>query len=175
MLNANEFNTLGEIQAQLLLGNGKNAADPVARFEESTAAPSGQPRLANAELAGYFSGAVSAAARSISSDARQQAELITAVLKSALTVVDKAGVGGRVGGTIASVAKEWVQFPVRAAMDALVAGRVSASDAMAASMQPTKQLHTLPNGLPDVELGSGSAARSAFQSTWAFVSQNAKP
>jgi hypothetical protein len=175
MLNDGQAAKLGEIQAQLLTGNRTNSADPVARFESTETSPSGSQRQVNAEVAGYFAGAVSSAAGSITKDARQQAEYTTAVLKSALTVLDKSGVGGRAAGTAASVAKEWVQFPVRAAFDALVAGRINAADALAASMQPTRDLSTLPNGLPNTELASGSDARSAFQSTWAFVSLNAKP
>lgn len=175
MLNGGEAAKLGQIQAQILTGNATNTADPVARFERTETSPAGTQRQVTAEVAGYFAGAVSAAATSISSDARQQAEMTTAVLKSALAVLDKAGVGGRLVGTAASVVKEWVQFPVRSAFEALVAGRISASDAMAASMQPTKNVSTMANGLPDSELASGSAARSAFQATWAFVSLNAKP
>lgn len=174
MLNAGEAARLGEIQAQILTGNQRDTADPVARFEEVSSTASGQDRYFNAEVAGYFAGAVTSAARSITDDARQQAELLTAVFKSALTVIDKSNVGRSLGAG-PGVAKEWVQFPVRAAMDALIAGRVDAADAMVLSMQPTRDVEKLPNGTVDIEIGIGSAARSAFQSTWSMVLQTARP
>lgn len=150
MLNAGEAARLGEIQAQILTGNQRDTGDPVARFEELSSTASGHDRYANAEVAGYFAGAVTSAARSITDDARQQAELLTAVFKSALTVIDKSNVGRSLGAG-PGVAKEWVQFPVRAAMDALIAGRVDAADAMVLSMQPTRDVEKLPNGTVDIE------------------------
>lgn len=174
-LNAKDFSTLGEIQAQLSLGNGKNE-DPVARFEQTVTSPSGAPRYANAERAGYFAGALSGAVVDITKDAKEQGDLINATLKSVLTVVDKTAGRAHPGVAMgASVLKEWTQFGVKAAMDAKISDQVSADDKIFWSLVPTKDTQVLPNGQPDREAAAGSAAGSAFNSTWVVTRDHAKP
>lgn len=109
---------LGEIMARLQFGNGLNE-NAVARLDRVTTLTGGQQVRAQAGALGYFVGSTYAATAAISRDVRAQQEMTTAVLKSALTVIDKARVGGPAAlavGTTASVAKEWVQFAVRAAI-----------------------------------------------------------
>lgn len=174
-LNAKDFDGLGEVQAQLALGNGKNQS-PVTRFEAQVTSPSGAPRYVNAETAGYYAGALSAAVTSITSDAKQQGDLINAVLKSVLTVVDKT-VGRAVPavGIGASVLKEWTQFGVKAAMDMRISDQVSMDDKIFQALVPMQDTRTLPNGQIDSERAAGSDATSAFNSTWINIREHANP
>lgn len=174
-LEAKDFGTLGELQAQMSLGNGKNE-DPVARFEQTVTSPSGAPRHANAEAAGYFAGALSAAVTSITKDAKEQGDLINATLKSVLTVVDKTAGRAHPGvGIAASVLKEWTQFGVKAAMDAKISDQVSADDKIFWALVPSRETRVLPNGQPDREAAAGSASASAFNSAWIVTREHAKP
>lgn len=174
-LNAKDFNTLGEVQARISLGNGKNE-NPVTRFEAQTQAAGGGKRFVNAETAGYYAGAVSAAVKDITQDAKEQGDLINATLKSVLTVVDKtAGRANPALGIGASVLKEWTQFGVKAAMDAQISGQVSADDKLFWALVPSVASRTLPNGRPDLEQAASSGAGSAFNGTWIVTREHAKP
>jgi hypothetical protein len=174
-LNAKDFGSLGEIQAQISLGNGKNE-NPVQRFEARVTAPGGGQRFVNAETAGYYAGAVSAAVKDITKDAKEQGDLINATLKSVLTVVDKtAGRAHPAVGIGASVLKEWTQFGVKAAMDASISSQVSADDKLFWALVPSASTRTLPNGLPDLEQAASSGAGAAFNGTWIVTREHAKP
>lgn len=174
-LNAKDFGVLGEIQAQISLGNGKNE-DPVKRFEAQVTAASGGQRFVNAETAGYYAGAVSAAVKGITQDAKEQGDLINATLKSVLTVVDKtAGRAHPAVGIGASVLKEWTQFGVKAAMDAKISSQVSADDKLFWALVPSAATSTLPNGRPDLEQAASSGAGAAFNGTWIVTREHAKP
>lgn len=174
-LNAKDFDALGEIQAQISLGNGKNES-PAARFEAQVQAPGGGQRYVNAETAGYFAGAVSAAVKSITTDAKEQGDLINATLKSVLTIVDKTAGRAHPGvGIAASVLKEWTQFGVKAAMDAKISSQVSADDKLFWALVPSVATRQLPNGLPDLEQAASSGAGAAFNGTWIVTREHAKP
>lgn len=174
-LNAKDFGTLGEIQAQISLGNAKNES-PAARFEAQVTAPGGGQRYVNAETAGYYAGSVSAAVKSITQDAKEQGDLINATLKSVLTVVDKTvGRAHPAVGIGASVLKEWTQFGVKAAMDAKISDQVSADDKLFWALVPTATTRTLPNGRPDLEQAASSGAGAAFNGTWIVTREHAKP
>lgn len=174
-LNAKDFGALGEIQAQISLGNGKNE-NPVQRFEAQVTAPGGGKRFVNAETAGYYAGAISAAVKDITKDAKEQGDLINATLKSVLTVVDKtAGKANPALGMGASVLKEWTQFGVKAAMDAKISSQVSADDKLFWALVPSATTRTLPNGLPDLEQAASSGAGAAFNGTWIVTREHAKP
>lgn len=174
-LQAKDFDTLGEMQAQLSLGNRKDQ-NPVARFGAQEPSPSGAPRYANAEAAGYYAGALSAAVKSMSADAQQQGELVTAVLKSVLSVGDKtAGRAAPPVGIAASVAKDWVAFGVKPAMEARISDQVKADDKLFWSLVPMQDVRLLPNGQPDRETAAGSNEASAFKSTWGIISTHAHP
>ncbi len=116
LLNTDQADVLGEQMARLQMGNSLNE-EPIARFETSVNRPNGATVYENSGTLGYFVGSVYSATESISSDIKSQQELVTAVLKSALTVIDKTKVGGPAVGTVASVGKEWVSFAVKAAID----------------------------------------------------------
>lgn len=171
-LNAKEFDQLGEVQARLSLGNDLKG-DPIASFGATVKAPDGSERYLNAERLGYFAGAMNAATKSISGDAAKQAELTNAVIKSALTLVDKAApkpVGVGIG-----VAKDWIGFAVKAAYEHAISSQLRAEDRMFWAMQPVTAGELRPNGEVDREVANGSASRSAFEDTWNMVTQKAKP
>ncbi|MDO5624728.1 MAG: LysM peptidoglycan-binding domain-containing protein [Pseudomonadota bacterium] len=171
-LEAKEFDQLADVQVRLSLGNDLKG-DPVQTFGAATHAPDGSDRYLNAERLGYFAGAMNAATRSISGDAAQQAELTTAVLKSGLTLIDKAA--PKPVGVGASVAKEWVGLAVKAAYEEAIKPQIQAEDKMFWAMQPVTPGEMLPNGELDREVANGTAPRSAFEDTWSMVSQRAKP
>jgi hypothetical protein len=70
----------------------------------------------HAEALGHFVGSIYAASAQITKDQAEQAEYATAIIKSALTVVDKSKIGGPATGTAASVAKEYVSLAMKAAL-----------------------------------------------------------
>lgn len=153
---------LGEQMAKLQFGNDM-AGDPIARLNE-TVNIGGQERRENAGALGYFTGAVYAGAAAHSSDVRNQQEVTTAVLKSALTVIDKAGVGGKIVGTAASIGKDWVQFAVRSAIE----------DPGASPAQKLERA-ALPQNPNTRELGVGDDVANAFNTTLSRVQRTADP
>lgn len=168
MLNSGQAAHLGEQMAKLQLGNRLNE-NAVARLDIAVgvSGSNGQQRRENAGALGYFVGSVYSATASISKDVRQQQEMVTAVLKSALTVVDKAKVGGPAAlavGTTASVAKEWVQFAVRAAIADPGSGAATRLERAA-----------LPVNGRTGELGVGDNVSNAFNTTLSRVQRLANP
>lgn len=168
MLQSGQAGKLGEMMARLQLGNGLNE-NAVSRLDQSVqvAGANGQERRENAGALGYFVGSVYSATADISKDVKAQQEMVTAVLKSALTVIDKARVGGPQAlavGTTASVAKEWVQFAVRAAI---------ADPGSSAATQLERA--ALPIDSATGELGVGDPVTDAFNTTLSRAQRLAKP
>lgn len=153
---------LGEQMAKLQFGNDLKG-DPIGRLNQTTTV-NGQERRENAGTLGYFTGAVYAGAAANSKDVKAQQEAVTAVLKSVLTVVDKAGVGGKAVGTAASVGKEWVQFAVRGAIND-------------PGTTPAQKLEraALPQDPKTQELGVGDPVADAFNTTLSRVQRTAEP
>lgn len=157
-------NRLGELMARLQLGNDL-AGHAIGRLNETVTVPgTNQERRENAGALGYFVGAVYRGAAAISSDVRAQQELATAVLKSALTVIDKAKVGGLAGGMTASVAKEWVAFAVR---------EVIRDPGNSAAQQLERA--ALPINPATGELGVGDGVTNAFNTALDRVIRLARP
>lgn len=168
MLNQDRTSELGAQMGRLQVGND-GTENAVERLYRSEVVPNTdhQTRLPHAASLGYFVGGVSAAVKSIDADVTQQQATTTAMLKSALTVVDKAKFGGPVAaavGTTASVAKEWVQFAVNAAIQ-----NPNADAAV------TLARAALPIDASTGETGVGSAVMSDFEDTLSFVAQYARP
>jgi hypothetical protein len=115
MLEAGATDQLGTIFAKLQLGNDLNG-NPTERLETVVDNQSGNEIRPHAEALGYFVGSIYAASADITSDQRQQAEFATAVIKGALTVVDKSKIGGPAVGLIASVGKESVSIAMKEAL-----------------------------------------------------------
>lgn len=168
MLSQGREAELGEQMGRLQVGND-GTENPVDRLYVSETVPNSknQTRLPNAAALGYFVGGVSAAVQSIDKDVAQQQMMTTAVLKSALTVVDKAAIGGAVARTVgatAAVAKEWVQVAVN---EAITNPSKDAAVTLARA--------ALPVDPATGETGVGSAVMSDFEDTLSFVSQFARP
>ncbi len=116
MLNTGGEERLGEIMLQLQMGND-GSQNPVDYLEQQTVLGPGRTINANAGALGYFVGSVYAGAEQISSDIAAQQELVTGMLQSVLTVIDKSGVGGRLTAMSASLARVWVGDAVSAAIN----------------------------------------------------------
>lgn len=167
MMESGQEAKLGEIMAKLQFGNDLQG-DPARRLDEVTQVPvpggQAQDRRENAGALGYFVGSTYAAANAITKDVARQQEFTTAVLDSALAIIDKAGVGGRVVGGVASVAKEWTQYAVRAAIEDPGTSAATQLERAALPVNPTTG-----------ELGVGDNIRNAFNTTLDHVHRTARP
>lgn len=170
MLNDKQTEPLADMMQQLQVGGAKNE-DPINRFEATTQVtlPNGSKvdRYENAAALGHYVGGVQAAAVSITTDRKEQAELMTAVLKSGLTIVDKSGVGGKGVSAAAAVAKEWVTIGTNAALKAIQDDPTAAGKALDLAAVPTN-----PN---TGEEAVGSNSKSAYNSALESVVRNARP
>lgn len=170
LMESGQEKKLGDIMAKLQLGNGLNQ-NPAARLDEVTqvrvATGGSQERRENAGALGYFVGAAYAGAQSWSTDVKKQQEVMTSVLDSALSIIDKAKVGGPAKdavGTAASVAKEWTHYAVRWALE----------DPGLAPAQRIERA-ALPVDPQTKELAVGDDIRNAFNTTLSTVQRTAKP
>ncbi len=168
MLNQDREAELGQQMGRLQVGNSATE-NPVDRLNAVETVPgTDQERRANAGALGYFVGGVYAATTARSADVAEQRETVTAVLKSALTVVDKvASLGGPTGRVIAggaAVGKEWMQIAVKNAI---------ADEGAAAGIRLERG--ALPVNPQTGELGVGDNVASAFEDRLASVSRTAQP
>ncbi len=150
-------------QMAALASDGGNAKS-IEFFTKPSNTPSGEARYANAGVMGYFAGAVAKGAESISSDVKAQQDLVTGVLKSALTIFDKSKTWGTVAGTAASVLKEWTSNAVRSAI---------ADPGQTAAQQIAKG--ALPIDPRTNEIAVGTLSRAEFTSEITTVMRDAKP
>lgn len=153
---------LGTQMAALASDNGH--AKSIEFFTRPSTTPSGEARYANAGVMGYFAGAVAKGAESISSDVKAQQDLVTGVLKSALTIFDKSKTWGTVAGTAASVLKEWTSNAVRGAIN---------DPGQSAAQQIAKG--ALPIDPKTNEIAVGTLSEAAFTSRFTAVITYAKP
>ena len=167
-LNQGREQELGQQMGRLQVGNyaTENPVDYLNQVE--TVAGTDQERRANAGALGYFVGGVYAATTARSADVAEQRETVTAILKSALTVVDKvASLGGPTGRVVAggaAVGKEWMQIAVKNAI---------ADEGAAAGIRLERG--ALPVNGQTGELGVGDAVASAFEDRLASVTRTAQP
>lgn len=170
MLNDKQTEPLADMMQQLQVGGAKNE-DPINRFEATAQVtlPNGTKvdRYENAAALGHYVGGVQAAAASITTDRKEQAELLTAVLKSGLTIVDKAGIGGKGVGAAAAVAKEWVTIGTNAALKAIQDDPSAAGKAL--------DLAAVPTDPKTGEEAVGSNSKSAYNTALDTVVRQAKP
>ncbi len=160
MLNSGGVEKLAEIMLQLQMGND-GTQNPVDRLEEQIDLGGGRTINANAGALGYFVGSVYAATGQISSNIADQQTLITAVLKSTLTVIDKSKVGGPLAGMVAAVAKEWVGIGVEMALDDPGAGPAQRLEDAAIPADPATNNRAISD-----------AANSAFDDSISKVRRN---
>ncbi|MGR4862183.1 hypothetical protein [Caulobacter sp. LARHSG274] len=170
MLNDKQTEPLADMMQQLQVGGSKNE-NPINHFEATTQVtlPDGKKvdRYENATALGHYVGGVQAAAASITTDRKEQAELMTAVLKSGLTIVDKAGWGGKGVGAAAAVAKEWVSLGTNAALKAI-------QDDPSAAGKALDRL-AIPSDPKTGEEAVGSNSKSAYNTALDVVVRQAKP
>ena len=155
---------LGEFMAKLQMGNSLNA-DPVKYLNATTTvAGTDQSQRTNAGALGYFVGSVYKGADARSKDVKDQQDMVNAVLKSGLTILDKAKVGGLAGQTIASVGKEWTIYAVRAAIRDEGNGAAVKLENAALPINPAND-----------RLGVGDAVFSAFEDHLTSTARTAQP
>lgn len=172
MLNQNREAELGKQMGRLQAGNNgtENPIDRLNAVEKvpGTAVTPPQDRLSNAGALGYFVGGVYAATKAVSDDVKAERDTTSAILKSALTVIDKgASLGGAPGRAVAAgaaVTKEWVQAAVNAAIK---------DPGPDAAIWLAKA--ALPYDSQTRELAVGDKVMSAFQDQWGYVRDTAKP
>ncbi|WP_336970689.1 hypothetical protein [Sphingobium aromaticiconvertens] len=168
MLNQGRESELGTQMGRLQVGND-GTENPVERLNAVETVPgTNQERRANAGALGYFVGGTYAATAARSADVQEQRDTVTAILKSALTVVDKgASLGGPAARGVAAgaaVAKEWMQIAVKGAI---------ADEGAAAAIRLERA--ALPVNGQTGELGVGDNVASAFEDRLASVSRTAQP
>jgi hypothetical protein len=163
MLNGGQEKKLGEFMSKLALGND-GTGNPVERMNQSVRAADGTDQRVNAGAMGYFVGSVYKAAESITSDVKAQQEFANAVLKSALTIVDKTQPWGKPVGIAASVAKEWTVYAVRAAIQDPGNSAATQLERAALPIDPTTD-----------RIAVGDAATNALGTAIARVQRLAKP
>lgn len=166
MLDQGREAELGQQMGRLQFGNGGNE-NAVDRLNETVKVPgTNQDRRPNAGALGYFVGSVYAAAESRSKDAASDRTSMTNILKSALTVGDKAASVAKnpLLATGFALAKEWVQTAVNAAIkdEGLDPGILLEKGALPVNPQTR-------------ELGVGDDVASAFEDRLASVARTAKP
>jgi hypothetical protein len=167
MLASGQEAKLGQMMAKLQLGDSLKE-NPSARLDV-TATRTGTTNGSynpNAETLGYFVGSVRAGATYQTKNIQEQREMTTAILKSALSVIDKAaGVAKNVpAGVAASVGKEWVQYAVKAMIDDPTKSAGQMLDRAALPINPAND-----------ELAVGAQVTSGFNDMVDSVVRNAKP
>lgn len=165
MLGSGKEAELGKMMAKLQFGNGLNE-NAVDRLYASRTVPgtNGDVIRPNAEALGYFVGAVGKGAQAVTKDINDQRDMTTAVLKSALTVIDKVfgKAGGGAVGISASVAKEWVQMGVRAAINDPTASAAKRLENAALPSNPTTGEPAVGQNVSDAfDGGANRVLRSA--------------
>ena len=126
MLKAGETTQLGNIIAKLSKGNDlKN--DPLARFGSQVSGTDGRPHYQNAQVLGYFSGALFAGAKQITSDRSKQADMLKNVFG---TIAGATGAINPASGIASSVVNGLTQEVVGEVTDGLNKGTMDLQQAL---------------------------------------------
>jgi hypothetical protein len=165
MLKSGQAAGLGKQMARLQLGNDLQQ-NPIDRLGvTANVAGTGATRRENAGTLGYFVGGVDAALTSMKASQAEQREFTTALIKSALTVVDKTvGRANPAVGIGASVAKEWVAIGLKAAANDITSNAETRLGKAA-----------LPDNPKTGELAVGDDVFNTFQSFRFAIDRHAKP
>ncbi len=126
MLNAGETTQLGTIIARLSKGNDLTG-DPLARFGSQVRGTDGNPHYQNAQVLGYFSGALFAGAKQITSDRSKQADMLKNVFG---TIAGATGAINPPAGIASSIVNGLTQAIVGEVTDGLNKGTMSMEEAL---------------------------------------------
>ena len=166
VINAKEYERLGDIQVRLALGNDLKG-DHVKLFN------SPDQDYMHARNSGYFAGAIGAAVTSISSDVNKQAEIVNALISSAATAVG--AVLPPVGSAVAGVGATASGLVVKAVYDQVISNKSDAVAKLQEASLPFASKRVLQNEEHDLELAAKAPAFSQFEDTWSWTKKHAKP
>ena len=126
MLDAGETTELGNIIARLSKGNGLTG-DPLTRFGAQVPGTDGNPHYQNAQVLGYFAGALFAGANQITSDRSEQADMLKNVFG---TIAGVTGAANPAAGAVSSVLNGLTQAIVTEVTDGLNQGTMDMAEAL---------------------------------------------
>lgn len=126
MLGAGETKELGNIIAKLSKGNDLKG-DPLGRFGTQIRGTDGNPHYKNAQVLGYFSGALFAGAKQITSDRSKQADMLKNVFG---TIAGATGAINPAAGVASSVVNGLTQAVVGEVTDGLNKGTMDLQQAL---------------------------------------------
>lgn len=126
MLNAGETAQLGNTIAQLSKGNTLTG-DPLARFGEQVTGTDGNPHYQNAQVLGYFAGALLAGAKQITGDRTKQADMLKNVFG---TIAGATGAANPAAGVASSVVNGLTSAIVTEITDGLNKGTMDVEEAL---------------------------------------------
>lgn len=126
MLNAGETTELGNIIARLSKGNDLRG-DPLARFGTQERGTDGHPHYRNAQVLGYFAGALFSGAKQITSDRSRQADMLKNVFG---TIAGATGAANPASGVVSSILNGLTQQIVADVTNGLNKGTMDMEEAL---------------------------------------------
>lgn len=126
MLNAGETTELGNIVARLSKGNDLRG-DPLARFGTQERGTDGNPHYRNAQVLGYFAGALFSGAKQITSDRSRQADMLKNVFG---TIAGATGAANPASGVVSSILNGLTQQIVSDVTNGLNKGTMDMEEAL---------------------------------------------
>jgi hypothetical protein len=126
MLDAGKTTELGNIIAKLSKGNDLRG-DPLARFGQQVRGTDGNPHYQNAQVLGYFAGALFAAAKQITSNRSKQADMLKNIFG---TIAGAAGAANPASGVASSILNGLTSQIVNEVTDGLNRGTMSMEEAL---------------------------------------------
>ena len=126
MLDGGKTRELGQMVARLSKGNDL-AGDPLARFGTQVRGTDGNPHYRNAQVLGYFAGALFAGAKQITGDRTKQADMLKNVFG---TIAGATGAANPTSGVVSSVVNGLTQAIVNEVTDGLNKGTMDMQEAL---------------------------------------------
>lgn len=126
MLDAGETAELGNIVARLSKGNDLRG-DPLSRFGTQVRGTDGNPHYQNAQVLGYFAGALFSGAKQITSDRSRQADMLKNVFG---TIAGATGAANPASGVVSSVLNGLTQQIVTDVTNGLNKGTMEMEEAL---------------------------------------------
>ena len=126
MLNAGKTTELGNFVARLSKGNDLTG-DPLARFGTQMRGTDGNPHYQNAQVLGYFAGALFAGAKQITGDRTKQADMLKNIFG---TIAGATGAANPTSGVVSSVLNGLTQGIVNEVTDGLNKGTMDMQEAL---------------------------------------------
>lgn len=126
MLNGGKTVELGQIVARLSKGNDLTG-DPLSRFGTQVRGTDGNPHYQNAQVLGYFAGALFAGAKQITGDRTKQADMLKNIFG---TIAGATGAANPTSGVVSSILNGLTQATVNEITDGLNKGTMDMQEAI---------------------------------------------